>query len=90
MPTFTDNSTKTQRSRILRHLREVGPLSTLAARRMGILHPAARCLELREMGHSIVTHKITDVAQDGSLHRVGIYTLQPEKQLSLPGMEVDV
>ena len=84
-----DNSTETQRSRILQHLKQKGPLSTLQARRMGICHPAMRLCELRKKGYRIVTHWTTDVTQDGSLHCVGLYTLQPKKQLSLPGMEGD-
>ena len=83
---YTDNSAETQRSRILQHLKHEGPLSTLQARRMGICHPGMRLCELRKAGYPIVTHWIFDMTEDGSLHRVGLYVLQPKKQLPLPGM----
>lgn len=82
-----DNSAASQRTRILNHLQQKGPLSTLQARRMGILHPAARCLELRQAGYSIETHQTTDVAQDDSIHLVAKYVLTKSKQLSLFGQQ---
>jgi hypothetical protein len=45
-----------QRQRILDHLRNHGPLTTLAARReLDVMHPAARVQELRARGYRIIT-----------------------------------
>jgi hypothetical protein len=85
-----DNSAETQRSRILQHLKEDGPLSTLQARRKGICHPGMRLCELRKSGYPIETLWTNDLTQDGSVHRVALYVLQPKKQLALPGMEVGI
>lgn len=46
------------RKAILRHLIEHGRLTTLKAREeLGVMSPAPRILELRAMGHKIITHK---------------------------------
>lgn len=84
-----DNSASSQRSRILQHLLQKGPLSTLEARRKGICHIGMRVCELRKSGHQVITHWTNDLTQDGSVHRVALYVLQPKKQLALPGMEGD-
>ncbi|EKD87972.1 MAG: hypothetical protein ACD_35C00111G0002 [uncultured bacterium] len=79
-----DNSTTSQRSRILRHLEENGSITTLQARHLlDIMHPAQRCLELKEAGHRIVCIWTKDVTPEGFSHRVGKYILLPRKQLTL-------
>lgn len=65
-----------QRALLLDALRE-GPVSSVQARdALGILHPAARVLELRQRGHSI--HLNWREAEDGQgrRHRVGVYLLE--------------
>lgn len=71
-----------QRQRILEHLQR-GTLSTLQARSVGIMHPAARCMELRKQGHQIVTEKVDECCPGGVRHRVARYRLQPTRQMSL-------
>jgi hypothetical protein len=64
-----------QRARLLEYLRIHGSITTLGSRKiLDILHPAARVLELRERGHSIVTAwDWVDTA--GGQHRVARYVL---------------
>ncbi len=50
----TSSAAEVQRLAILDRL-QYGPITTLQAREMGIMHPAARCMELRRQGHGIVT-----------------------------------
>lgn len=54
------------------------PKSTIELRHdFGIMHPAARIQELREMGHEIVTIRVTDVTPDGIKHKaVAKYVLR--------------
>lgn len=80
---MTDNSAASQRARILRHLQQIGPITTLQARRLGICHPGMRLCELRKAGYRIETHWTFDVTEDGSQHRVASYLLLKKKQLSL-------
>lgn len=55
-----------QRAKLLAMLKR-GPVSTLAARAAGIMHPAGRVFELREAGYQIHTGT--------SENRVGVYYL---------------
>ena len=65
-----------QRARLLKHLREVGTLTTLQAReQLNIMHPGGRVLELREAGHRITTTWTWDRDHEGRPHRVGRYAL---------------
>lgn len=54
------------------------PKSTIELRHeFGIMHPAARIQELREMGHEIDTVRVTDVTPDGIKHKaVAKYVLK--------------
>ena len=71
----SDNSAASQRARILEALRH-GPLTTQEARReLDVMHPAARVQELREQGHSIVTHWTWDETRRGRKHRMAQYVL---------------
>jgi hypothetical protein len=79
----TDNAAASQRARILHHLQQVGPLTTLQARRLGICHPGMRLYELRKSGYQIETHWTFDATEDGSIHRVAKYVLVRNKQLAL-------
>ncbi|MFH0784024.1 MAG: helix-turn-helix domain-containing protein [Pseudomonadota bacterium] len=79
-----DNSAASQRSRILRHLQEIGPITTLQARHLlDIMHPAQRCLELRKSGFPIETVWVNDLTPEGNCHRVARYVLSKPAQLSL-------
>ena len=81
---FGDNSTSSQRSRILHYLRTEGPLTTLMARHLlDIMNPSQRVLELRRAGHPIQMVWVRDVTPEGNAHRVGQYILLQSKQLSL-------
>ena len=65
-----------QRKVLLDALRQ-GAVSSIAAREdLGILHPAARVLELWQRGHSI--HLDWRMTEDvwGRRHRVGVYLLE--------------
>jgi hypothetical protein len=68
------NKTESQWQRILDRLR-TGPLTTLEARtELDVMHPSARCLELRKLGHNIQTHWET-VDTGKAKHRVARYVL---------------
>ena len=72
-----DNSTQSQRNRLLDALKK-GPVTTLSARQtLDVMHPAARAQELRERGHSIITVWSHDFTSEGNRHRVAKYVLMP-------------
>lgn len=78
------NSASSQRLRLLKHLREVGPITTLGARhKLDCLHPAQRLLKLRRLGHRIVASWTWDSMPEGGRHRVARYSLLPRKQLTI-------
>lgn len=65
-----------QRIILLEALRH-GPVSSIAAREdLGILHVAARVMELRRAGFEIETLWRADEDAQGRLHRVGTYVLK--------------
>lgn len=72
---FHDNSPTAQRARILQWFLNVSPrLSTLEAREeLGIMSPACRIMELRDLGHDIITDREQQVDVTGTTHRVGVY-----------------
>ena len=72
-----DASTATaQRARLLDALRR-GSLTTLEARRrLEMMHPAARVMELRRLGFNIVTVWTTDTTPESNAHRVARYLLR--------------
>lgn len=82
------NSAASQRARILRHLKEHGPLTTLEARhQLDIMHPGMRICELRKRGLPIITLWCEDLSPEGYAHRVARYVLlKTPQQLALPGM----
>jgi len=65
-----------QRNAILKMIQSNGALTTLEARACGIMHPAMRVLELRRLGHNIVTHNSTQYDGAGVCHRVAVYVLE--------------
>jgi len=69
-------TTAAQRLAILQRLK-YGPITTLQARDMGIMHPAQRVLELKKQGYEITTEWATEYCSGGVLHRVARYSLRP-------------
>jgi len=70
------NTTSSQRQRILKHLTEIGPVTTLEARQeLDVMHPAARIMELRRRGHDIQAYRYVDCTDRGKSHRVPRYVL---------------
>ncbi|MGB3209481.1 MAG: helix-turn-helix domain-containing protein [Desulforhopalus sp.] len=79
-----DNSAESQRSRILKHLREIGSLTTLEARHLlDCCHPGMRICELRKSGYPIAMAWVNDVTPEGFVHRVAKYFLLKRRQSSL-------
>ena len=71
-----NNSTGQQRQRILNYLQRGNRLTTLCAREsLGIMHPAARVMELRKTGYNIVTNIRTGPDVTGTRHSVAEYVL---------------
>ena len=69
-------STAKQRLAILSYLQQGNRLSTLHAREfLGIMHPAARVMELRADGYNIITHNRQDADVTGTRHQVAEYVL---------------
>jgi len=72
----TANSSAAQRGRLLAALRRES-LTTLEARRkLDMMHPAARVMELRHLGFRIDTIWTTDLTTEGKPHRVARYLLR--------------
>ena len=66
-----------QRARLLQHLK-IAPVDTLEARRnLDILHPAARCMELRKQ-YRIDTVRVTRHTDADKPHHVALYILRGE------------
>jgi hypothetical protein len=70
-----NNSPHAQRASMLHWFLKVSyRLSTLDAReRLGIMSPACRIFELRNMGHNIPLEWTYQEDSTGTLHRVGVY-----------------
>ena len=72
--TNSSNSASAQRARLLQRLK-VGPVDTLEARSdLDIMHPAARCMELRNQ-YRIDTVWVMRHTDAGKPHRVALYVL---------------
>ena len=76
-----------QRDRLLYELR-FRDISTIDARFMGIMSPAARILELRRKGHDIETLKSEVATTDGVITNVALYHLisEPTEDRSVEGV----
>jgi hypothetical protein len=73
----TYTSTANQRSSILTHLNEKGSATTQEFRNVGIMSPAPRIKELRELGHKIKTTFESVIDQAGIEHsKVARYSIQ--------------
>lgn len=77
MSATAHNSTAAQRARIFDRLQRQ-PLTTLQARaELDVMHPAARVMELRSLGHEIITQRTQEHSEAGELHCVARYVLMP-------------
>lgn len=66
---LNNTSIRAQRERLLSALIELGSVNTLFARdRLNVMHPGGRVMELRRMGHGIITQRITIHDRDGRRH----------------------
>lgn len=66
-----------QRARILAAL-QIGQLTTFEAMRyLDSFDPRPRILELRGQGHLITLHWVYAETEQGQMHRIGKYALQP-------------
>ena len=75
---FSDNSTHSQRQRLLQKLREANVSTTEARRELDIMHPAARVQELREQGNVINTVKIAELTASKRTRHIARYVLVRE------------
>ncbi|QTT91438.1 helix-turn-helix domain-containing protein [Pseudomonas chlororaphis] len=68
--THVENTSGTaQRARLLERL-QAGPIDTFTAiRELNIVRPGARINELRDMGHRIMTERLTLTDDQGRTHR---------------------
>ncbi|AZE39751.1 hypothetical protein C4K05_0381 [Pseudomonas chlororaphis subsp. aureofaciens] len=68
--THAENTSGTaQRARLLKRL-QTGPIDTFTAiRELNIVRPGARINELRDMGHRIMTERLTLTDDQGRTHR---------------------
>lgn len=73
---FTGDSAKQQCDRFL-HALSLFSINTFeASRGLGIYHPPARILQLRQKGYSIDTVWQVIEAENGDKHRIGCYVLR--------------
>jgi hypothetical protein len=77
---FNNNSAHAQRQKLLAALQELDSVTTVYARDvLGIMAPASRTLELRAMGHKIITERVNETDSLGLLHHgVARYVLHVE------------
>jgi len=77
---LTNNPTSKQQQKfILAYLAANGRITTLEARKHGVMSPASRILELKKLGYNIVGHWVKETDAAGILHRVRVYTLDGGK-----------
>lgn len=72
---FSDNSTYSQRIRLLQKLRECSLSTSEARRELDIMHPAARVQELRETGLVIHTVWTSEKTATGRTRHLARYVL---------------
>ena len=69
----------TQGYKILNHLKDFGPVSTLEIIKLyNIVRPAAVVKELRDIGYPIETTIVWKKREDGSVTHYAIYSLRKE------------
>ncbi len=69
------------RLKILKYLREEGPLTTIFAREtLGIMHPGGRVQELRKQGYNILTYECVESDASKTQHRVAKYVLMNKRE----------
>lgn len=85
-----DKSAHTQRLQILTLLKSNSSLNTLEFREKGFISPAPRILELKQLGHHIVSVREDVKTDDGRLHRgIARYYLRerPQNNGKMTGLE---
>lgn len=70
---YNDETGLPQALRILDYLANHGRLTTIDARRMGIMHPGMRVCELRKRGAPIETARTYQADETGAVHFVAVY-----------------
>lgn len=80
MGTLIDENTTTQCEKILRHMREVGPITQLiAAKSFGCFRLAARIADLEGRGYAIRHELVFDKNEDGHTIHYARYSLIKEQ-----------
>lgn len=75
-PEGVSESSKVRNAAILLAALQRGPMTTLMAREeLGVQAVAQRIMELRMMGHPIVTRRVWQQDSAGRQHRIGQYVL---------------
>ena len=73
---FKDNSAINQRKKLLDFMREHGSITTAQARaELDIMSPAPRIMELKRMGHNIITVWDDWTSEFDIRHRIARYVL---------------
>ena len=80
MGTPTQDTAPLSQSLRLLELVKVQHVTTLDARRMGIMNPAQRFSELCKQGHPIDTLRTWQTDEHGHMHRVAVYVWNPEQK----------
>lgn len=80
MLNFTSSqATKATQATVILNALQQGPLTTQAIRvHLNIMHPAGRVKDLRRMGYTIATQKITQRDVAGNLHTQALYSLETD------------
>lgn len=71
-------SPASQSLRLLEYLQQHGTITTLDARRMGIMHPGMRVCELRKRNQPIDTIRTYQADETGAVHWVAAYIWRGE------------
>ena len=80
-------STEIQQKTVLKALMN-GPKTTMELRKLNVLSPAPRVLELREVGFNIETDWAYFDDSDGVEHRIGEYHYLGYNELTLKGEQI--
>lgn len=72
---FSNTSLTAQRARLLEALRRESLTTLFCRKKLSIMHPGGRVLELRKQGHQIITYWTKEVDSNGNIHRIARYVL---------------
>ncbi len=86
--TTSNTDALSQRTAIIKELEQQGSMTTLYGREaLGIMSPAARILELRQLGYPIVTHWTVTEDKAGTKHREAKYVLFNDTKKEAPNSD---